>query len=68
MKNIKIVFCFMFLSMFLFATSANAYIDPSVLTYVIQAVAGICVTLGVVLTVFRHKIIKFFRNLKYRKK
>ena len=33
-------------SMLLFGRDANAYIDPSVMTYMIQAVAGIVIALG----------------------
>lgn len=43
---------------------AHAYIDPSAVTYVIQAVAAVCIALGAVVTVFRHKIAKLFRKNK----
>lgn len=43
---------------------AHAYIDPSAVTYVIQAVAAVCIALGAVVTVFRHKIVKFFKKNK----
>ena len=36
--------------------NAYAYIDTSVATYIIQIIAGIGVTLGVLLSVFRYKI------------
>lgn len=39
-----------------------AYIDPSAVTYVIQAVAGVVIALGALITVFRHKIIAFFKK------
>ena len=32
--------------MMVFGVTANAYIDPSVMTYVIQAVAGIVIAIG----------------------
>lgn len=41
---------------------AQAYIDPSAVTYVIQAVAAVFIAIGAVLTVFRHKIFAFFRK------
>ncbi len=40
------------------------YIDPSAVTYVIQAVAGVVIAIGALITVFRHKIIAFFRKGK----
>ena len=50
--------------LFLFSTVAFAYIDPSAVTYVIQAVAGAVIAIGALLTVFRHKIIAFFKKGK----
>ncbi len=45
------------------------YIDPSAVTYVIQAVAGVVIALGACLTIFRHKIAAFFKkNQKDEKK
>ena len=41
---------------------AQAYIDPSAVTYVIQAVAGVFIAIGALLTVFRHKIFAFFKK------
>ena len=55
---------FGFAFMLLFGVYAQAYIDPSVVTYIIQAVAGVVIALGAVFTVYRHKIVKFFRNQK----
>ncbi len=42
----------------------RAYIDPSAVTYVIQAVAGVVIAIGACLTIFRHKIAEFFRKNK----
>ena len=42
------VICFVFL----FSTSASAYIDPSTTTYIIQAVAGIAIAIGAFVVVF----------------
>lgn len=42
----------------------QAYIDPSAVTYIIQAVAGVVIAIGAVLTIFRHKIFAFFKNKK----
>ena len=38
--------------MLLFGGDANAYIDPSVMTYVIQAVAGVIVAVGAVAGIY----------------
>lgn len=43
---------------------AQAYIDPSAVTYVIQAVAGVVIAIGALITVFRHKIVAFFKKGK----
>lgn len=48
----------------LFTMYAHAYIDPSAVTYIIQAVAGVLIALGALLTVFRHKIKALFRGKK----
>ncbi len=40
------------------------YIDPSAVTYVIQAVAGVIIAIGALITVFRHKIVAFFKKGK----
>ncbi len=61
------VFKFMyFFSCFftLFTNYAHAYIDPSAVTYVIQAVAGVLIALGAAFTIFRHKIYSFFSKFK----
>ena len=46
----------------LFTNYAHAYIDPSAVTYVIQAVAGVLIALGAAFTIFRHKIFAFFKR------
>ena len=42
----------------------HAYIDPSAVTYIIQAVAGVLIALGAGLTIFRHKIKALFTGKK----
>ncbi len=49
---------------YLFTLPVHAYIDPSAVTYIIQAVAGALIALGAVLTIFRHKIFAFFKKNK----
>lgn len=51
--------CFVMLSI-----HAHAYIDPSAVTYIIQAVAAAVIAIGALLTVFRHKIFSFFKKNK----
>lgn len=46
------------------STYAFAYIDPSAVTYVIQAVAAAFIAIGALITVFRHKIVAFFKKGK----
>lgn len=49
----------------LLGNSAEAYyIDPSAVTYIIQAVAAVFIALGALITVFRHRIVKFFKKEK----
>ena len=50
--------------LFLLTMPGVAYIDPSAVTYVIQAVAGVVIALGAALTIFRHKIFAFFKGKK----
>lgn len=38
--------------MMVFGVTANAYIDPSVMTYVIQAVAGIVIAIGAAVGIY----------------
>ena len=47
---------------FVLSIHAHAYIDPSAVTYVIQAVAGVFIALGALVTVFRHKIFALFKK------
>ena len=46
----------------------HAYIDPSAVTYIIQAVAGVVIAIGALLTIFRHKIAAFFKKNKTEEK
>lgn len=46
----------------------HAYIDPSAVTYIIQAVAGVVIAIGALLTIFRHKIAAFFKKNKKEEK
>lgn len=41
--------------MLLFGKNGNAYIDPSVMTYIIQAVAGVVIAVGAVIGIYWRK-------------
>ncbi|MDE6531335.1 MAG: hypothetical protein K2K96_11310 [Lachnospiraceae bacterium] len=60
---VKFVYFFTCFWMF-FSNVSFAYIDPSAVTYVVQAVAAVFIALGAILTVFRHKIAKLFKKGK----
>ena len=49
---------------YFFTIPAQAYIDPSAVTYIIQAGAGVLIALGAAFTIFRHKIFAFFKKNK----
>lgn len=58
-------FTYFFACFWMFFSSVSfAYIDPSAVTYVVQAVAAVFIALGAILTVFRHKIAGFFKKGK----
>lgn len=40
------------------------YIDPSAVSYVVQAVAAVVIAIGACFTIFRHKIAAYFRKNK----
>lgn len=44
---------------------AYAYIDPSTVSYLIQAVAGVFIAIGAAVTIFRHKIKAAWRKWYY---
>ena len=57
-NNVKTVMMVCFVSvcsMMMFGLNANAYIDPSVMTYMIQVVAGIVVAVGAVAGIYFRK-------------
>jgi hypothetical protein len=48
--------------------NVHAYIDPSAVTYGIQAIAAVVVAIGALIAVFRHKIAAFFKKGKKEEK
>lgn len=62
-------FVFFFTGFFVILTmNAKAYIDPSAVTYSVQAIAAVVVALGAVIAIFRHKIAAFFKKGKKEEK
>ena len=55
MKNFVLAGFVGLCSMLMFGLNANAYIDPSVMTYLIQVVAGIVVAVGAVAGIYFRK-------------
>lgn len=54
-KLMMYIFSFLYFTinfMIFFSISANAYIDPSVMTYVIQAVAGVAIAIGAFIGIY----------------
>ena len=60
-KFLIVIYCF-FVGMLFWGITAKAYIDPSVVTYLIQALAGVMVAVGAAVGIFWRKI---SRKLKY---
>ena len=54
-KNLGKALYFGFGFMLLFGVNSNAYIDPSVMTYVIQVVAGVVIAVGAVAGIYWRK-------------
>ena len=47
-------------------TPASAYIDPATTAILYQVIAGIIITAGITLGIFRRKIVLFFKNLSIK--
>ncbi|MBR1471916.1 MAG: hypothetical protein IJ600_09790 [Lachnospiraceae bacterium] len=68
-KGLSVVLRFLYFQtafFVLFTRYAHAYIDPSAVTYMIQAVAAVAIAGGAALTVLRHKISALFRGKKQK--
>ena len=50
----------------LFAVNASAYLDPSAMTYLIQAVAGVVIAGGAAILIYWKKLKLFFKKRKKR--
>ena len=49
-------------AMFLFGVNGNAYIDPSVMTYLIQAIAGVVIAVGAAVGERRYPAYKGYKG------
>lgn len=61
MKNVIKVLAAVYMftaGMLLFGINGNAYIDPSVMTYVIQAAAGIVIAIGAAVGIYFRRVRK----------
>ena len=54
------IFFFLFAQILLLTQTVHAYIDPSVMTYAIQALAGIAISIGMFAGVYWRKIKQLF--------
>ena len=61
---LSFIFCFVCFSVMLTVSASATYIDPSAVTYTAQAIAAVVVAVGALITVFRHKIVAFFKKDK----
>ncbi|MDR0813861.1 MAG: hypothetical protein LBO63_07700 [Oscillospiraceae bacterium] len=57
---------FVFWMSVLFSQTALAYVDPATTGMIVQIVAGIFISLGVVIGIFRQKVVLFFKGLSVR--
>lgn len=65
MKKAVKVFCAAYAAvafMLLFGANGKAYIDPSVMTYLIQAIAGVVIALGAAVGIYWRKAKKKINN------
>lgn len=67
-KIIKILSAvyFSFWAAIFFSSDASAYVDPTTTAMLTQIVAGIFISLGLTLGIFRRKITMFFQKLKVK--
>lgn len=54
-KHFVLIAVAMFIGMMMFGVTGNAYIDPSVVTYLIQAIAGVVIAIGAVVGLYWRK-------------
>ena len=66
-KLIKVLYI-MFCLIIILARECYAYLDPSAMTYVIQIVSAIVITLATSIGIFFYKIKRFLKNKKEKQK
>ncbi len=66
MKNqIRTTLQYLYISFFLFlicTVPVSAYIDPSVMTYTIQAIAGVAIAIGAFISIYWRKLSRYLQN------
>lgn len=66
MKNqIRTTLQYLYISFFLFlicTVPVSAYIDPSVMTYTIQAIAGVAIAIGAFISIYWRKFSRYLQN------
>ena len=62
MKKILTMVCCLFAGMLLFGVNGQAYIDPSVTTYLIQVIAGVVIAVGAFIGLYFRKAKKKVSN------
>lgn len=63
-KKIGIMLYVFIVTIIILCKESYCYLDPSAMTYLIQVVAGIVITMGSVIGIFFYKIKRFFKNRK----
>ncbi len=64
MKKMPLKLWFLVWFSLLFSTSANAYIDPSAMTYIIQIIAGVAIAAGAAFGYYFRRLTRVFSWLK----
>lgn len=65
MKKVKLAASFalfFLLGTFFFSSTANAYIDPSAMTYIVQVIVGIVIACGAAIGFYLKKIKRVFKK------
>ena len=61
---LRMLFYFVCFAVICTVSASADYIDPSAVTYTAQAIAAVVVAIVALATVFRHKIVAFFKKDK----
>jgi len=67
LRNIGVFIVYFLLTSVMLSTTAHAYLDPALTSYIIQIVAGVFIAAGVAVGIFWKRIRMFFRNKKMKR-